>query len=654
MSEVRFASVAIDSPLPQLDRLFDYRVPEQLADSIAPGVRVTVPFGKGEAPHDAFVVSVSSSSEYQGELNQIAEVVSPAPVLPENHYRLLRAVADRQAGTLTEVLKLAVPKRAVRVEKAWLAAGAIAAPVTQQQVPPQALAFRGRPASYAGRNSLLAEPRLIAVQQGEAQSQVQAWISHLLAFGIEQLQAGKSAILVVPDYRDQNRLKLAASHLGIEAQLVDYATDQTNTARYASYLRCLGNQPVLVVGSRAAIWAPLTNLGGIAIFDEADPSLVEPTAPYVHIRDVALLRQQLSGCSLLLAAHTRSAEVARLVEIGFLNDATASFAKPKIAVTEPGLRVDATSYQLVREALAAGGAVLVQVAATGNSTSTYCAQCGERNRCRFCNGPLFVDSSATARCRWCSAINLGTACHECGSTKTRSGLAGSARTATELGKSFPGVAVVESTYAHRIESVKPGKRLVVATPGAEPWVDGGYRAVVLLDGQRLLSRDTLRASEQALTLWSNAVSLMATDGRCVGVGLATGLGQNFALWNQGEIAKAELDSRRELRFPPACRMASIAGPRALLDQMLEGLTEAFDNPQSVEILGPLLQESNPANVATPKWRYLLRFEYSVGEQLARELKSRALKANAGNRAVNAKSGRASRAVRVRMDDSEVI
>ena len=72
------------------------------------------------------------------------------------------------------------------------------------------------------------------------------------------------------------------------------------------------------------------------------------------------------------------------------------------------------------------------------------------------------------------------------------------------------------------------------------------------------------------------------------------------------------------------------------------------------MLGPLLQgESGPA-LPEPIWRYLIRYEYSVGETLAKELKARVLIANAGNRSINAKSGRASRAVKLRMDDSEVI
>ena len=665
-----YAKVAIESPLPQLDRLFDYQIPPELEGVCTPGVRVLVPFGKGGTQHEGFVIEVSGTTQIESPLSQVAQVVSAVPVLPSTQYRLLRAIADRQAGTLSELTKLAVPKRSVRVEKSWLSLFDLSDGETKAQTDDhtQALVFSGRPQAYIGRQTLLAEPRAIETQlQGAITSQIpnlklQAWLAHFVAFALQQLQQNKSSILIVPDFRDQNRLVTALADLGFKNQIAAFNTDQTPSNRYANYLKCLEQTPHIIVGSRAAVYAPVTNLGGIALWDDSDQSLQEPTAPYLHTREIALLRQQQSACDLLLAGHSRTPEVQRLVEIGYLQDITVPFAAPKIAVSAPGLRVDSTSYQATRKALDSGGAVLVQVSNTGHSSGTYCAGCGLRSRCANCNGPIFIDDSHKPRCRWCSALNLALRCTQCGSNKIRQGTAGSSRTATELGKSFPGVPITEATWTHRIETLKAGKRLVVATPGAEPFIDGGYAAVILLDGQRLLSKDTIRATEQAVNLWSNAISLLAPGGSAVAVGLASPLGQKLALWDQVGIAAEELAGRRELNFPPAFRMGSLTGPRQLIEQIVSGITEVSIKTGAIEVLGPLLQTANPAqtpklnvaNQSEPNWRYIIRFEYSVGETLAKELKARVLSANSGNRAINAKSGRASRAVRLKLDDSEVI
>ena len=663
----RYAKVAMDSPLPQLDRLFDYRVPANLQDGIQVGCRVRVPFGKGAALQDGFIAEIMDSSEHAAA--DIAELVSPVPVVPASQLKFLRAIADRQAGTLGELLRLSVPKRSVRMEKSWvseLESGVSSRPEMGPST--RRLDFAGRPSSFQGKVTAIAEPRLVHCQfAGQLVSQnsnpwLQGWIALYLAAALECLAEGKSALVLVPDFRDQQRFRDGIETLDLNDYFVDYSSEQVGSARYLSYLKCLEPTPKIILGSRAAAYAPVRNLGAILLWDDIDQSLHEPTAPYIHAREVALIRQQQTGCNLMFAGHSRSAEVQRLVEIGFLKDISANFAPPRIAVTEPGLRVDSASYQAVKEALDGGVAVLVQVAATGTSVSTFCANCSQRSTCNQCNGPLFIDDSGKLRCRWCSALNLNAKCLACGGSKYRQGSAGSTRTAAELGKSFPGVKVVEATFAKRVMSLPAGKQLVVATPGAEPVVAGGYGAVVLLDGQKLLAKDTLRASEQAVDLWSNAVSLLAPSGRAVGVGLASPLGQMFALWDQVGMARAELAQRRELNFPPHHRLASITGPRELLDQMILGLSDSIPEAKKgqIELLGPLLIErENPTAgrvpaIAEPLWRYLLRFDYSVGEALASEIKARALKANSGAKFFNAKTGRASRAVRVKMDDSEVI
>ena len=115
------ARVVIDSPLPQLDRLFDYSIPQEMVSQVITGVRVRVKFGRSKSLLDGFVVEVVESSEFSGELNPISELVSAVPVLDPEIYKLVRAVADRQASTASDVLRLAIPDRSVAVEKKWLA-----------------------------------------------------------------------------------------------------------------------------------------------------------------------------------------------------------------------------------------------------------------------------------------------------------------------------------------------------------------------------------------------------------------------------------------------------------------------------------------------------------------------------------------------------
>src|ERR1700722_14512573 len=108
------ARIAVDLPLAHLDRPFDYLVPERLAALARPGVRVRVRFA-GQLT-DGFVLDRVESSEHQGRLSYLERVVSAEQVLTPEIAGLARAVADRYAGTLADVLRLAIPQRHAATE----------------------------------------------------------------------------------------------------------------------------------------------------------------------------------------------------------------------------------------------------------------------------------------------------------------------------------------------------------------------------------------------------------------------------------------------------------------------------------------------------------------------------------------------------------
>src|ERR1700678_3878472 len=110
------ARIAVDMPLAHLDRPFDYLVPERLGAQAGPGVRVRVRFA-GQLT-DGFVLDRVDSSEHQGRLSYLERVVSAEQVLTPEIAGLARAVADRYAGTLADVLRLAIPQRHAATETA--------------------------------------------------------------------------------------------------------------------------------------------------------------------------------------------------------------------------------------------------------------------------------------------------------------------------------------------------------------------------------------------------------------------------------------------------------------------------------------------------------------------------------------------------------
>ncbi len=625
MSERRVARVQLESPVPQLDRLFDYAVPHHLVADIAPGVRVKVPLRSAGRMMDAFVIEVVADDGSERPLSAVEAVVSPLPVLPERLYTLARRVADRAAGSVSDVLRLAVPKRMVRAEKAWAAAPP---PEPPEVVPAARERVAAVLASYPGLSEALdAGDRLAldAPPRPHAELPRGAWADLLAAAAVHVLARGRSAVLVVPDYRDQAQLLAALGELVAPDAIVRDDSDQSGPARYAQYLRTLAPAPCIVVGRRSGVYAPASDTGLVALWDDGDSLLSEPLSPGVHARDAALVRQELEGSALMFAGHTRTTDVQRLVDVGYVREIPAARrASPRVVLsaTREGeqrqSRVPSSAFAAAREALQSGP-VLVQVARPGYAPSLVCADCRRPARCPHCAGPLrAARPGATPVCAWCGRSAHAWTCGHCGSAKLRMASSGSERTADELGRAFPNTRVIVADGAHPVAEVDAHPALVIATRGAEPIARGGYRAVILLDGDRMLQSEALRIGESCLRWWSNAAALAAPGAPVHLVGVAGPVARALATWTQPAYARSELADRAPLRMPPAVRVASVDGNARSVDILLASVRETVPDLDALAVLGPVDTSETP-EVATS--RALVRFDYAHGRAVAEALRA---------------------------------
>jgi len=181
-----------------------------------------------------------------------------------------------------------------------------------------------------------------------------------------------------------------------------------------------------------------------------------------------------------------------------------------------------------------------------------------------------------------------------------------------------------------LDSVASGASLVISTVGAEPSTPGGYGAALLLDGWALLGRADLRAAEETLRRWMTAGALVragADGGRVVVVAESEiPTVQALVRWDPVGHARAQLDERIEVGFPPAVHVAAVDGSSAAI----AALVEEAALPDGVEILGPVdLPEGqrHPAGGGSGRddgfdgdvQRLLLRVSRGSGAALARAL-----------------------------------
>ncbi len=644
------ARVLVDSPLPQLDQLFDYSVPERLRESARPGVRVRVPLRTGGRIAVGWLIELVESSEFRGTLSELDDVVSEVPLLRPEVWALARAAADRAAGNASDILRLAVPSRYVRVERAWQAADPDAGPLPAELPPIPGSAPGAIEAGLASgsRMSLAVDPRPVRLPTGEW---VGAWAATLAQAAAHALAADRSAVVIVPDYRDQEQLQAALAASVDPRRVLRTDARQSGGDRYRAFLEATRDEARIVIGNRSTIYAPAPRLGLIAMWDDGDGLLNEPLAPGVHPRDAALIRQEQSGAALLFAAHTRSVEVERLVEIGWVQELpTPRHVRPRVIPTEqqaspePGsARIPSAAWRQAQEAVREGP-VLVQVARPGNAPLLACDRCREPARCPACGGTLVVPrEGGIARCVLCGTSASAWSCPVCEGTRLRAVTVGASRTADELGRAFPNSRVVLSDGERPVLRVGPEPALVVATRGAEPVADGGYRAVLLLDGERMLLRESLRVAEDCLRWWSNAAALAAPGAPVFLVGVAGALATALSTWRQPEWARAELAARRALRFPPAVRVASVTAAASTLARSLDAAREV----EGVDVLGPV-----PIDEGLE--RAIVRFDYGAGPRVSNELRAEMIRvATERRRPVAGRPVRRPPVLRVRFDDPDV-
>jgi primosomal protein N' (replication factor Y) len=602
------ARVVVDKGLSHLDRFFDYSVPARLDEAAQPGVRVRVRFGgrvvKGQGRReggtliDGYVVERLAESDFPGPLSPLSQVLSPEPVLSPELLRLCRAVADRYAGPLADVLQLAIPPKHNKPE---------AEPASEPLPPPE-------PPEPGGWSRYPQGPEfLAALAAGGSPRAVwtalpgDGWPTELARAVAAALASGRGALVLLPDGRAAARLDAALLELLGSGHHVALTAELGPQERYRRWLAVSRGSVRAVVGTRAAMFAPLARLGLVAVWDDGDSGYSDQHVPFPHARDVLLLRAAEAGAAALIGGFAVSVDSAQLLRTGWagaLAPEREQLRRSAPLVRTVGdhelasdaaahaARLPTLAWRTAREALAQGP-VLVQVPRRGYVPRLACVRCRERARCVHCSGPLEARiADSVLHCAWCGRPEGDWRCPECGSTRLRAQVVGARRTAEELGRAFPSVPVRTSGRDGVLGAVSGAPALVVSTPGAEPVAEGGYAAALLLDAWALLNRPDLRAGEEALRRWLGAAALVRSQqdgGRVVVVAEPTLRPvQALVRWDPAGFAAAELAERAELGFPPVSRMASLTGsPAAVAD-----LLSLIRLPEGTDVLGPV--EAPPA------------------------------------------------------------
>lgn len=606
------AQVAVETSLMHLDKLFDYAIPAELSTSVRVGSRVRVRFAGSLV--NGWVLGLAQSSAHVGKVLPIQRVIGDVPPLTSVTSALVRAIADRYAGTFTDVLRSAIPARHAATETAFLSDNPACAGQYADDIYDRSTAHAGDSADHSESS-----PRRVAwlVPPG-----TDHW--RAVAAAVVEAASRGSVIVVLPDATDVSALRSELAALLPDEQIAVLTADSGPSRRWRAFLSARLGSVRIVIGTRSAVFVPIPKLRMLLLWDDADDSHREQHAPYWHARDVAVLRSGLERCDLVLAGRSLSVEAAALVARRWLSveqsdRATRGERWPAVRASmdgsEASIREAANSARIPPLAMAAlreglrHGSVLLSVAARGYVPVLACSSCRQIARCPVCAGHVHTSTAGSAagcsRCGW----NQWRVCPHCGSSGLRAVRVGDERTADEIGRAFPQVPVVVSNADRRVTAIPRKASIVVATHGCEPFAGEPYAAVVLLDVATVINRPLLNAEADALRRFVHAIALAGPGTPAVVVAdNSLPIVQALVRGDVAGWATRELDQREATHLPPATVMIGVSGSVVAVHDFIDDVAL----PQPFSVFGPV-PYGKPDADKVPTVRALIVVPRSAGK-----------------------------------------
>ena len=562
-TQLPVARLWVDTGLSHLEPTYDYLVPQSLDADVSVGVKVLVDFAGRKV--DGFVIERINSSSV-GNLKFIEKVTSPVPLLTAEVMELVAAVARRWGSIPSEILTAAIPPRVMATEKGFTSDSAAHLQDRSRSKNPSHSYYLFTP----GENPF----------------------ETIASWAVTRLSKG-GVLVVLPELREVLTLAEELSNLNADFVILDGSLPRST--RYENFLKVATGAAKLVIGTRSAIFAPVANLQTIVVFREGSESHYEKRSPGWNVRDVAILRSQLSAIDLTFAGFAPSSEVSLLIE----DEAIALRGKrAKVnAIAYPQTRGELLPDRIftpIRDALTRGS-VLFLVPRKGYSQAISCTSCRNISLCD-CGGRIYFGGPEKGYI--CSLCNLSTpewSCKWCKKSAANLLGRGNLRFAQEIGRAFPGFPVLSSDATHVVEQVENQRSIVLATAGMAPPVEGGYQAVVVLEGDNLFSQLDLRAQERAREAIMQSASLLSANGKAlIVVDNAHPIVAGLSRWNLSPLLTRELREREQTQLPPYVHAIVLEIASSESSTFLSGIRSSISDsrlPSSTRILGPTALDS---------------------------------------------------------------
>ncbi|MDA8330207.1 MAG: primosomal protein N' [Candidatus Dormibacteraeota bacterium] len=635
------ARVVPDLPAGPPGQVYDYLVPDEMGDQIRLGQRVQVPFGRRRI--FAFVVELVEESGVES-LKQIERIQNPDPLLLAHQISLARWISAHYLSPLPEAIRAMVPP-ALRTGtpgarlRARKSQGAVA-DLTTPSAPPELLLSDAQEAVLDPIRSavLWSKPGEFLLFGVTGSGKTEVYLAAIKA----ALGQGRGAIVLIPEISlTPQTVARFSVHFPDRVAVLHSALTPAERAR--EWRRVRAGKVDVVVGSRSAIFAPMSNLGLIVVDEEDSTSYKQyDRVPRYHAVEVARRLGRILSVPVVLGSATPRLEVYHQAVhdtgIRMLRLPGRYGGRPMPPVHVVDLREElakgntspfsARLAESVSKTLAEQGQVILFLNRRGVSSVVLCRACGEALGCPNCSVSLTLHApDLMCTCHYCGhQVRLPERCPECDGKILKALGAGTEKVEAEVRSRWPTARVLRmdrDTVGHRdahreIYQAFAERRadLLIGTQMvAKGWDLPGVRLVGIVNADIALHFPDFRASEHTFSLLTQVAGRAGRGDEPAQVILQTYSPEHPAVLHAvthdyEAFAGPELEARRQLRFPPYSRIVVLTRS-ATTEEAARGACEReaarlgpLAAAAGVEVLGP-----SPAFI--PKLRTLYRWQLSL-------------------------------------------
>lgn len=358
----RYAGIVVNNESVQVDKIFTYKIPENLIGKIQIGHRVKVPFGKGNRKIDGFVLELYEEFHNKYKIKAIVNICDDFTVLRENDVNLIKEMREKYLCTYLDCIKVIIPSGIIKgIKNKVKEVIYISSPLIEKfdkepyktiyeiirkndGIYTRAEISRNFSVSVSSINTMIKhgfldksetivnrfnnrvycdyeEKKLNEEQQNVVDNILNSNKNVFLIHGVtgsgkteiymnmvkHMINDGKESIMLVPEISlTPQMVERFKGRFG--KNIAVFHSKLSDGERYDEWLRIKNKQVKVAIGARSAIFLPFDNLGLIIIDEEHEGSYKSDSNPKYNAREIGELKCKIENCKLVLGSATPSIE----------------------------------------------------------------------------------------------------------------------------------------------------------------------------------------------------------------------------------------------------------------------------------------------------------------------------------------------------------